>query len=333
VYETDEKGKYICNYYSDFVECNGQAVMLDFNPYNPLSVMSLKEVVVMNESIIKYRRVWKDNEITGIFDKGLKRYHYDVWGGPILGRKYYNAVKMRCYDLVVKSFKFIEKIVKFDDPQNRIKPLLYDPIHVDPYFVADNVRHKFRSNLRKAMLYNGSDKCTQTCLPWNNYVLGKSKTGLKYRKLKDPIMNIGGAKIYIPRLHSEVRDIMKRPKRDWTELDKKKVQLARDVFVQRKFVSAYDGSVVKRDEYCTRKFVCAFVRDNDGDEVMEFVPYVISRYPVSNEGTLITNIMMFTLEEFMSQWEKLYTEIKSPWWLEETEPMDDNDWQTITIES
>jgi len=316
-YTTVPKGKYICNTMRDFRNCKGDAVMLDFNPYNPIGIMSIKEVKIIDVNCTYYRRIWKDTEIEGVFDKRMKRYHYDSWGNAILGTKYYGAVKIRSFDIVVKDYNSFEKLVPMHDPQYRSRPLLNDPIHVDPYYVSDVFWHPYRSNLPFRIDTSKEQGPVRVCLPWNNYKLGDMRSGERFDKTYESYHVVGTRKFHLPTIHSEVVDIKKKHSSNWTNDETELVSFASQVFVQRRYLSDYDGSVVRRDASCRSKYVCSFIRNGRGPEVMCYVPYKISRYPCNHEGTLIDSLMMLTLEEFHARWQELYSRIKLPWWIEE----------------
>jgi hypothetical protein len=325
-YKTKEDGKYIVNTLKEFNECLGNAIMLDFNPYNPISIMSVQQVEVKNSRFIKYRRVWKDNEVFGTFDKKQKRYHYDSWGSAVLGKNYYAAVRMRCFDLIVKHYSVFEKDVPgMKDPQNFVRPVLFDPIHVDPYYVNKGFWHPLRSNLRRSIMYREDIDYSRVCLPWNNYDLHREQIGVPFTKITQRDYKYEGMNIHLPSLHSKVLEYSKLSKAERTPDMEKLIRLSKDIFIQRKFVSVYDGSVVKRDEYCSQKYICAFVYHPLGEVAMTFVPYKVSRYPCNLEGCLLPDLMVLTLEEFMKTWQEIYETVKSPWWLEESLDRSEND--------
>jgi len=327
------EGKYIVNYYQDFEKClSKNCIMLDFNPYNPTGIMSVSKVVILSESEIAYSRLWKDKEVDGVFRKRLKRYHYNVWGPPVLGKNYYNRVKVQSFDIVVKSFASFESVVDVSSPQYRGRQMISDPVLVDTYIPIDGYSN-YRSNLYK--LYNGKkyeEHRTHRCLMWANYDINYARIENKrYVKLQRDI-EIDGVKVDLNNLHANV--VIKR-KANLLKQDPLSVFLADRIYVVRHWVSLYDGEIVKRDKYAKRDFVAAYFELGEEEETQElikrgllaedyekkisnfdFVPFRIARYPTNAHGTLVNSLFELTLEEFMFKWSYIYKQHKFPGWLE-----------------
>jgi len=330
--EMDKMKKYIVNTHKDFNICPSMdCVMLDFNPYNPISVMSVKQVVVKDDIRIKYVRRWKDKEIEGTFFRNLKRYHYDVWGTAVLGEHYYLKAKISGFDIVVKSYKRFETDVKVRVlPSER--PALSDPIMVDTY---PSYRDKLlaRSGLR--YYYNQfSKKLSERqkikyakrqydnhvrCFPWTYKVLNTERISTNAYFSSGKEFKFRG-KIYdLSTLHSNVKYLLSKKE---ITVDSDMYLLSERVFVLRTWTSIYDGEIIKRDKLCNNKFIIAYVQDRGDDddhdysENFDFVPYKIGRYPVGRRGSLVVSIMELTIEEFVKDWAYIYKNNKFPTWLE-----------------
>jgi hypothetical protein len=265
-------------------------------------------------------RLWKDNEIKGKFDPSLRRYHFDVWGTLIFSAKMRrDAVIASCFDLVVTDYYMFESLFDQSDGTNSIMGKLKnmvrvvsDAVMVEPYDCV--VPHQFRSNLVSAQ-WPGS-----MCVPAFTGLLPPLQGDFTFKIVTNPLYvfrNLKGEKIDVDLsgLHLYVKELRKRPRDKWSSRDKDLDLFSSAVFVQREWRSVYDGDCIRHDELARRVFIRAFIQDPLGDCVMSLVPYKIARYPYNHRGTLIKEMRVMMLEEFLLTWRKIFAVAKIPYWL------------------
>jgi hypothetical protein len=312
-YVEDPDKFYITNKRKDFLEVK-HALMLDFNPYVPRSAKSIKKIVMHSDGV-EYTREWKEDEREGYFCFSDKRYHYDVWAQVVLSSlRYEDSSVMSSFDLIVKHYDMLEGLLDFS--LVKLRPMLSDPVMVDPYDVYDE---EFLSGngLRSGLPY--AVWPGRTFVPWSTPSYEFPKGDEVFSEVNEDRFVYKGYDYQLSTLHFGVRN-RARIHEKLNEREEYARELASITYVLRAWTSSYDGTIVRRDDMALRRYIRGYVRGKwEGYSVKRFsvVPYMIARYPFNFNSTLIVDISMFTLEEFLKKWQSIYKHSVVPGWIRE----------------
>jgi hypothetical protein len=317
-------------YLREYDSSENLIVGMDFNPYSPYGAQDLQSVVMESNGVL-YTRRWKDDSITGFYYHDAKRYYSDIWYPEVYSPNVgYNKALMSL-DMVTNSYSGVEAVM-FSRPH--VMKLLAYPLLIEPFITRWEYNKKVNP-IRAPIHYKLSNMMAkfqgQVYIP---YSTARSKSMSQPEKGVDVVgMTIRVQEVNKIIIQGPVRSEEVGPV-DFFEFVKSRVTYYNRGMINEQEYLQYVQSCSQyfvHQETCVEKRKLKYkrgfrnvsrirykiyrrVNDDKGFEC-EYVPYAILRYPHNRWGTLVPNMMVFTLEQFLSQYVHIRAKWKAPVWI------------------
>jgi len=322
-------------YLREYDSSENLIVGMDFNPYSPYGAQDIQSVVIEENSVM-YTRRWKDDVVTGIYYHDAKRYYSDVWYPEIYSAAVgYNRALMSL-DMVTNSYAGLEERL-FQRPQ--FMKLLAYPLLIEPF--ATRWEYNKKVNPIRAPIHyrlsNMVDKYQgQVHIPYctaRSKSLSQPEPGIEMVGFTVRVQEVKKICIQGPKVIEEIDPS------DFFSYVRSRVKFYNNGMINEKeylqYVQQCSQYFVHKDTYIekrqvrnrrgyqdvsrTRYKIYKRVRPKDRGCDYEYVPYAILRYPHNRWGTIVPSMMVFTLEQFLSQYQQIRAKWRAPQWIYKVE--------------